>query len=598
MASSRRGCDGLRRAFEIIRDHSSKLFGVQHTLDTELAEVVTKGQPVCLRRAEDGELRLAGIGASIGDCLTAVGIDGHHPVLVLVGGAGFMDREVDENAEKLARRLRRVMDLAVVRSVEQSRAVVLTGGTAHGLMRLAGECFRDRGAVALIGVAPRKKVTVEPDPREVGDARTSLDVNHDGFVLTAGEEWGAETEALFGLAQHLAGSGRAGLVVLANGGDVARQEASRFLEAGWPVMTLLGTERAADDLAHAWTVPGRTHPVRRRRSKKLRTLWGELERAQVEVYEMDSDQEEGLARRLSWHLSTHRLLKNGFSSWAAYDAAATAGRRLTRRVQRLSVGLAGVLTVGSLVDGSYTHPDALEWALVTLPVLLALNGSVLDFMLPRRNWMAMRGAAQAAERAVYRYRAHSSSPASAGAAPDDALVRDLAVVRERLTRAGVRSVVAPPIGRPSELPDAYDELGDLTVREYTANRLDGQLTYYRNAARRLEQRQLASLAASAVLAAVATWAASEVFAARWVPVLVLTGAVLVILQQRAKWQDRVALYNAAIADLQGVRDRHSRADDTGLEDLVAEVEDALERESVGWLQNMSQSASPLPPSFA
>ena len=443
-------------------------------------------------------------------------------------------------------------------------------------------------------------VTVDPGPLEEADDRTSLDVNHDGFVLTAGEEWGAETEALFGLAQQLAGSGRAGVVVLANGGDVARQEASRFLEAGWPVMTLSGTRRAADDLARAWTLPGWIHPIRRRRARKLREVWGDLERAQVEVYEMASDQEEGLSRRLSWHLSTRQLLKNGFSSWAAYDAAATAGQRLTRRVQRVSVGLAGLLTVGSLVDGSYAHPDALKWALVTLPVLLALNSSVLDFMLPRRNWMAMRAAAQAVERAVYRYRAHSSFGLSSSypdAVPEDALVRDLAAVRELLARAGVRSVVAPSVGRPTKLPNAYDELRDLTVREYTVNRLDGQLTYYRNAAKRLERLQLTSLAASALLAALATWAASEVFAARWVPVLVLTGAMLVILQQRARWQDRIALYNAAIADLQSVRDRHARADDSDLEHLVTEVEDALERESVGWLQNMSQSGLPLPPAF-
>lgn len=555
---------------------------------------------MCLRRAEEGELRLVGIGSSIDDCLTDLGIDGDHPVLVLVGGAEVIDRETGGEAEQRARRLRRVMDLAVVRSVEQARAVVLTGGTAHGVMRLAGECFHDRGAVALIGVAPRKMVTFDPSPREAGDERTSLDINHDGFVLTAGEEWGAETETLFGLAQRLAGSERAGVVVLANGGDVARQEASRFLEAGWPVMTLSGTRRAADELARARTVPSWVHPIRRRRTKKLRRMWGGLERAQVEVYEMASDKEEGLSRRLSWHLSSRRLLKNGFSSWAAYDAAATAGRRLTGRVQRLSVVLAGLLTVGSLIYGSYAHLDALKAALVTLPVLLALNGSVLDFMLPRRNWMAMRGAAQAAERAVYRYRARSSSllySSSPEADPDDALVRDLAVVRERLARGGVRSVVAPPIGRPTELPDAYDELGDLTVREYTMNRLDGQLTYYRNAARRLERLQLLSLAASAVLAALATWAASEVFAARWVPILVLTGAVLVISQQRARWQDRIALYNAAIADLHGVRDRHSRPNNTDLEDLVTEVEDSLERESVGWLQNMHQSASPIPPAF-
>jgi hypothetical protein len=333
---------------------------------------------------------------------------------------------------------------------------------------------------------------------------------------------------------------------------------------------------------------------------QLRRHWGDLDRAQVEIYDMDSDQEERLARRIAWHLNTRRLLKNGFSTWAAYDLAANAGHRLTRRVQVLSGGLAGALTVGALVDGTYAHPDALGWALVGLPVLLALTAAVLEFLLPRRSWMAMRGAAQEAERAIYRYRARTSTTSTEMEdhyAAEAAFVRSLASVRERLARGGARSVVAPEVGRPTTLPDAYDELGDLTSREYSVGRLDGQLRYYRNAAAQLEGRQLLALATGAVLAAVATWATSEVFAARWVPVLVLAGAVLVIMQQRARWQDRVAPYNAATADLQSVRDRYAGAHGVDLEGLVTHVEDVLERENAGWLQSMSQAALPVPPPF-
>jgi hypothetical protein len=73
-----------------------------------------------------------------------------------------MDEPGSQEAEALRGRLRRVMDLAVVPCVERSRAVVLTGGTASGVMALAGDSFHDRGALAVIGVAPRKKVTSVP----------------------------------------------------------------------------------------------------------------------------------------------------------------------------------------------------------------------------------------------------------------------------------------------------------------------------------------------------------------------------------------------------------------------------------------------------
>jgi hypothetical protein len=529
----------------------------------------------------------------IAECAETLGFHEHRPVLVIVGGASAMEKAKTRRKRRIANEIRRAMDLAVVPAAAAAGAVVLTGGTNQGVMKIAGECFADRGARMLVGVAPRAKVIVSPRPQsEVPDDEAVLDSNHQSFVLTPGSEWGSETDTLFELAEHIAGDQRAGVVILANGGSVARHEAKRFLEAGWPVVTLAGSRRAADALVHA-VQPSKLDLLRRRWRGRLRREWGDLSSAQVEVHHLVDEPVESLGRRLAWHLSDRHLLKNSLGSWAAYEGAAAAGKRLTRSAQGLSILLAGLLTVGSLVFGSYTHPKALGWLLVTLPVLVAVNGSVLDFLLPRRNWMVLRGAAGAAERAIYRYRARA---AVADPSAETALVTELAEIRRRLLRSGVRNVLAPPVGRPALLSVAYDELGVLTVREYAVIRLDGQLTYYRSAAARLERLQLVTLALSALLAAGATWAAGEVFSARWVPVLVLIGATLVIAQQRSRWQDRIALYAAALADLQEVRDaQYVGGKEPDLGELVADVEDALERESSGWLQSAGRPTVVLQP---
>jgi hypothetical protein len=81
------------------------------------------------------------------------------------------------------------------------------------------------------------------------------------------------------------------------------------------------------------------------------------------------------------------------------------------------------------------------------------------------------------------------------------------------------------------------KFGVLTTRAYNAVRLDGQLNCYRRAARSMQRNEFLALSAGATLAAGATGATTEAFAAVWVPVVVLVASALIILQQRARWQD-------------------------------------------------------------
>ena len=138
-----------------------------------------------------------------------------------------------------------------------------------------------------------------------------------------------------------------------------------------------------------------------------------------------------------------------------------------------------------------------------------------------------------------------------------------------------------------------DELAKLTPLAYSTNRLDGQLTYYRNAAQRLRRRQLVAIGSTACLAALATALVTEAFTALWVPVIVLVASTLTIVQQRARWQDRIALFSTALSDLQSIRDANALNATPGKElvGLVKAVESTLERESAGWLQSMGQASA-------
>jgi hypothetical protein len=61
---------------------------VAHALDAELADISTNGKPVCLRRSNNGELTIEGLGHTSAGCLARFDLEGRHPVLVIVGGAG------------------------------------------------------------------------------------------------------------------------------------------------------------------------------------------------------------------------------------------------------------------------------------------------------------------------------------------------------------------------------------------------------------------------------------------------------------------------------------------------------------------------------
>ena len=165
----------------------------------------------------------------------------HRPVLVLVGGAGYLENE--DALESLFTALARV--------AEEVGAIVVDGGTDAGVMCLMGRArAATRGTFPLVGVAPRGRVRLPDEPPAADDDRVPVEPHHTHLILVPGNAWGDESPYLARVATLLAGNAPS-VTVLVNGGEVARQDVEHSLAEGRPVIVVAGTGRLADELAAA-----------------------------------------------------------------------------------------------------------------------------------------------------------------------------------------------------------------------------------------------------------------------------------------------------------------------------------------------------------
>ena len=164
------------------------------------------------------------------------------PVVVLVGGAaGLEPHESAVTAQLFAEALVPVLD--------KTGACLIDGGTASGIMALAGQARQDAAAIGPhVGVVAAETVNWPGLPARSDAA--DLDSQHTHIVVVPGSTWGDEAPWLAKIATALAGSAPS-VTVLANGGPIAYDDIHYSLAAGRPVLVLADTGRTAADIAAA-----------------------------------------------------------------------------------------------------------------------------------------------------------------------------------------------------------------------------------------------------------------------------------------------------------------------------------------------------------
>jgi hypothetical protein len=172
--------------------------------------------------------------------LAAIGLQGSHPVLVIVGGASHLSTADYQKLEDLFTGL--LAPLA-----EELGLVVVDGGTNAGVMQLMGVArAKIHGTFPLVGVAPIGKVQLPGI--KAPEACQQLEPHHTHFVLVPGDQWGDESPWIAETASILSQDSPS-VTLLMNGGEVSFRDVRESVGEQRLVVVIVGTGRLADRIA-------------------------------------------------------------------------------------------------------------------------------------------------------------------------------------------------------------------------------------------------------------------------------------------------------------------------------------------------------------
>jgi hypothetical protein len=211
---------------------------LKHRLAPYMQDLGDGQQALCLNIDHDGDIDQA---------LAALGLEEGRPVMVLVGGASYLNA-VDAN------KVERLFKDVIAPLCEEHRVTVVDGGTQSGVIRLIGEARAAAGfTFPLVGVVPKGAVQYA----NVGQVHNTspLEPNHTQFFLVPGQTFSEESPWIAHIAQRIS-AGRPSFTLVANGGAVTWKDIMFSFAVGRPVLALEGTGRAADEFSQALRTPG------------------------------------------------------------------------------------------------------------------------------------------------------------------------------------------------------------------------------------------------------------------------------------------------------------------------------------------------------
>jgi hypothetical protein len=356
---------------------------------------------------------------------------------------------------------------------------------------------RAAGAMAestpLIGVAPEALVR-PPDisPAEADGGRVPLAPNHTHFVLTPGEEWGAETPVMFDLAQAIAGKLPV-IVVVIGGGPVALSEILQAVRRHWRVLIVQGSKGLADELLAQWTT---------KLAKNDDPVVAEiLADGDLHAFPI-GDPPEALTRRIDRELGGDTTLRQAWLRFAALDRAAVNQQKFLRRMETLilvlSVGVPATVVLHQQwvtdrcpirAGQDFTCGRSLHYLVIIAPIVLSVLIGWTNRFHHGKRWVLTRQAAEAIKREIFQFRTGAARYRNEVTREKD-LAKALEDVTGPLARSEANTTALPmyagPIPPQSAAVEGDDGMSPLTPDRYIDVRLDDQLRFFRKKAIVLE----------------------------------------------------------------------------------------------------------------
>src|SRR5712692_5135103 len=340
------------------------------------------------------------------DLIKALELKKPATVLLLIGGADELDPNLNQRVEEL---LKDGLALAAA----DTEALIIDGGTEAGVMALMGKVIAGQGHLTpLLGVAPAGKVTYPGGPAEgTIPGGAPLDPNHSHFVLAKGTEWSSGTEMMFRLASELATRSRV-VAILVNGGDETKEEVSRCVKLGWPIIVIDGSGRLADEIAaHLSLTSGgnlSVFPLTDSPNDLRRLIVSQTENALIEAWRRFAQYDSKANSEQKWF---RKLL--AWSLWLGVVGTLLAlAQKQLILVQSSPPHPAGpwwwTAFLGALISSIIRLPrywiDALYYLIILFPILVTTLLTVSNRFKPRKKWILLRGSAEGIKKETFRYR--------------------------------------------------------------------------------------------------------------------------------------------------------------------------------------------------
>ena len=242
--------------------------------------------------------------------------------------------------ESIQQRLIQLFSRGLARTAINLDAVIMDNGKTSDLTTLIGQSIADRGYKSpLIGVATSTQFSY-PEQEEDAKGTIPLEPNHTHFVLVDDDKHIIEFKYRLGAAMA---SQKTAIMILVGGEEEARAEALQAVRMGWPIVTITGTGKLADEIAELSQNPPDFIP-----NPELAEIIAD---GQIIQFSIKGDVKE-LDRLIYRQLGGDNTLKLAWQQFAIYDKNATRQQKWFHRLQFLIILFAVLGTAIALLQAT------------------------------------------------------------------------------------------------------------------------------------------------------------------------------------------------------------------------------------------------------